>query len=711
MVGSLPSHLPPGQSYSVILHFTPTQAGNISGNLTLYNDDSDENPFVLLLTGSALLPSLANCNACNALIVNSNPINKAEWVDVKPIFEWQHEEGSGITNYKVEVFKGTGTSLTPVLINGSYINSVNAPTTSVNARLIMNNSLLFNTEFTWTVTAYSSTGLPISCFKRTFKTIPKPQPIPFTCMHPPGVSEFGTKLGVINNVPVYKNGGCEEDGTYNKFSTQIPSQSNWIFGWQCVELPSRYYKTRYLINCSRGNGKDYFNVTGNRQGFRQLVNILTTSAPKPDDFMSSMKASDPSSAGHVVMIKTFTPNYNPSTSNYTLKIYQENAGTDDAFHLNASLDLKLTNGKWKVIPSSSAYVIRGWVRAKPEILGPGTNNSIPVIQTTTPSFTWAKHNNIKGYKVKLYRLIGSCYQQVSGSPIEITGNQFTGQGFPALIPGSTYKWFVENIFYNTYPTFFAGSTIPASAYKSVLSDNYYFKVATTAVATNSQGTVSASGGNLSQIFVQTIASAVNGSNIYYKSDEDWAYLDATRGPGTADMSYEFESHAGDSMLIERNGYLPIKIQLTDKILKEKLLLPMLAKSDPIVFKVNHIPAKDLSKPALKISGSQFNGFKIATEGVFEEVEYSAKDTILNLPLTPGMNYFEFMVYNDFDTIFISDKWLIVDTNMTSFKVFYHAKNQAKYDVYVDGDLMEQGKSNGVITLPEGSYDLTFHAFG
>jgi hypothetical protein len=30
MVGSLPSHLPPGQSYSVILHFTPTQAGNIS---------------------------------------------------------------------------------------------------------------------------------------------------------------------------------------------------------------------------------------------------------------------------------------------------------------------------------------------------------------------------------------------------------------------------------------------------------------------------------------------------------------------------------------------------------------------------------------------------------------------------------------------------------------------------------------------------------
>ena len=709
MVGSLPSHLPPGQSYSVILHFTPTQAGNISGNLTLYNDDSDENPFVLLLTGSALLPSLANCNACNALIVNSNPINKAEWVDVKPVFEWQHEEGSGITSYKVQVFTANGTGLTPVLINGSYINSVNAPTTSVNARLIMNNSLTYYTDFSWTVTAYSSAGLPISCFKRTFKTIPKPQPKPFTCMTPPGVSEFGTKLGVINNVPVYKNGGCQ-NGTYETHSWLIASQSNWSYGWQCVELPSRYYKTRYLINCSKGNGKDYFDVTNNRKGFRQLVNILTTSAPKPDDFMSSMKASDPGSAGHVVMIKTFTPNYNINQNDYTLKIYQENAGTNNAFHLNDNLSLKSANGKWKVIPSSSANVIRGWVRAKPEILGPGTNNSIPVIQTTTPSFTWAKHNNIKGYKVKLYRLIGSCYHQVS-STIQISGNQFNGQGFPALIPGSTYKWFVENIFYNTFPTYFAGSTIPASAYKSVLSDNYYFKVASTAVATNSQGTVSASGGNLSQIFVQTIASAVNGSNIYYKSDEDWAYLDATRGPGTADMSYEFESHAGDSMFIERRGYLPIKIQLTERMLKEKLLVPMLAKTDPIVFKVNHLPVKDLSKAAMKICGSQFNGFKIATEGVFEEVEYSAKDTILNLPLTPGMNYFEFMVYNDFDTIFISDKWLIVDTNMTSFKVFYHARNQAKYDVYVDGDLMEQGKSNGVITLPEGSYDLTFHAFG
>ena len=714
MVGFLPNHLPPGQTCNVILHFNPSQLGNSVGNLTIYNDDSDENPFVLSLTASALIPNLPNCKSCNALIVNSNPINKAEWVDIKPTFEWQHEEGSGIYYYKVEVFKENSSNSVPVLINGAYTNSVNRPTTSVNAKLQMNNSLSYFTEYTWTVTGYSSSGLPISCFKRTFQTIPKPEPKPFTTCEPsPGwVLPFGTKLGAVNNVPLYKNGGCLND-VYISASIHIPTQdeANWSFGWQCVELPSRYYKTRYRINCSGGNGKHYFDVSyPNRKGFRQLKNILTTSAPKTDDFISFDKNYS-GAAGHVAMIKNFTPNYNSNTSNYSLKIYHQNVGTNADYHLNTSLNLKLTNGKWKVIPANPSSITLGWLRAKPEIIGPGSNNSIPEIQTTTPSFTWVKHVNIKGYKVKLYRLIGSCYQQVSPSPIEITGNQFSGQGFPALIPGSTYKWTVENIFYNGGPTNFAGSTIPASALKSVLSDNYYFKVATTAVATNSQGTVTASGGNLSQLFVQTIASAVNGSNIYYKSDEDWAYLDATRGPGTADMSYEFDSHAGDSMLIERSGYLPIKIQLTDRMLKEKLLLPMLAKTDPIVFKVNHLPAKDLSKAAIKISGSQFNGFKIATEGVFDEFEYSAKDTILNLPLTTGMNYFDFMVYNDFDTVFISDKWLIVDTNLTSFNVFYHARNQAKYDVYVDGNLMDQGKSNGVITLPEGSYDLTFHAFG
>jgi len=573
----------------------------------------------------------------------------------------------------------------------------------VNVKLVMSensNPLSYDTQYKWKVTGFSSAGLPISCFKRSFETIPKPEPKPFTSCDPPsGVLPFGTRLGAVNNVPLYKNGGCLDE-EYIRSSIHLRAQSGWSVGWQCAELPFRYYKTRYRIDCSGGNGRDYFNVQQfpNRKGFRRFVNSHSYSAPKKDDIISF-----DGTYGHVAMVNEIKPNYDPSTSNYstsnyTLKIYQQNVGANPGLHLNENLQLKKsTNGKWKVDKPSTL----GWVRAKPEIISPGSDNSIQVINSTTPEFKWAKHEQIKGYKVKLYRLVGSCYQQVSGSPIEITGNQFTGQGFPALIPGSTYKWTVENIFYNT----------PSNINKSVLSDNYYFKVATTAVATNSQGTVAASGGNLSQLFVQTIASAVNGSNIYFKSDEDWAFLDATQGPGTADMSFEFDSHAGDSMLIERNGYLPIKIQLTDKILKEKLLLPMLAKSDPIVFKVNHIPAKDFSKPALKISGSQFNGFKIATEGVFHEVEYSAKDTILNLPLMPGMNYFEFMVYNDFDTIFISDKWLIVDTNMTSINVFYHARNQAKYDVYVDGNLMEQGKSNGIITLPDASYDLTFHAFG
>ncbi len=710
LVGSLPPVLAPNQSVNLNLRYTPIQVGNASSNLLISNNDANENPFILYLTGTALHPTLPNCTQCNSLSVNSNPKHKAEWVDVMPTFEWQHEEGAGIAYYQVIVTKisGNGASNNPVAINGNLTNTVNHPTTSVNAKLQMSNTLSHNSEYMWFVTAYTSSGLPISCFKRTFKTIPVPNIIPLTCSHPPGVAPFGTKIGAVSNVPIYKNGGCE-NGIYNKCSTLIPSQSGWSYGWQCVELPSRYYKTKYLINCSGGNGKDYFDVhvQGNRKGFRQLVNNLTTSAPQPDDIITFMRA-DPNSAGHVALIHKFTPAFSANTQNYTLKIFQENWGSNLSQHLSYDLPLKFINGKWKA--SSSYPTTRGWVRAKPEVISPGANNAIPTIVTTTPSFTWAKHNNIKGYKVKLYRLVGSCYQIV-GSPIQIVGNHFSGQGFPALVPGATYKWTVENIFYNNGATYFAGSSIPSSAVKSVLSDNYYFKVANSAVATNPQGNVNVAGGNLSQIFIQTIASPVNGSEVFYKNDEDWLYLESTHGNGTADILQEFTPMAGDSMRIERTGYLPLQFQVTSRMLNEKMLIPMLEKHPSIVFKVEHLPQIEENTAILKITGKNVTGYKIAMEGDFVTPEFTPWDSIQYLDLHEGMNYFEFMVFNDQDTVLISDKWLNVNPSEEKLNVFYHARNQAAYDVYVDGDLVQSGKSDGVLSLPVSSYNVTFHAFG
>lgn len=188
LIGSLPPTLAPNQSVNATLRFTPTQIGNASCNLTIANNDANENPFILYLTGSALLPTLANCTQCNALVVNSNPKHKAEWVDVMPTFEWQHEEGAGIAYYQVVVTKASsnGAFTIPVTVNGNLTNTVNHPTTSVNAKLQISNTLSYNSEYMWFVTAYTSSGLPISCFKRTFKTIPVPHIIPLTCSHPPG---------------------------------------------------------------------------------------------------------------------------------------------------------------------------------------------------------------------------------------------------------------------------------------------------------------------------------------------------------------------------------------------------------------------------------------------------------------------------------------------------------------------------------------------
>lgn len=711
LIGTLPSLLAPNQSVNVTIRFTPTQIGNESCNLTISNNDANENPFVIYLTGSALLPTLENCNSCNSLKVNSNPKHNSEWVDVMTTFEWQHEEGLGIAYYQVIVTKANsnGDYVIPVVINGNFTNTVNQPTTSVNAKLQMSNTLSYNSKYKWSVTAYNSSGLPISCFKRIFKTIPVPNVIQPTCSHPSGVALFGTKIGAVSNVPIYKNGGCE-NGAYNKFSTTIPSQSGWSYGWQCVELPSRYYKTKYLINCSGGNGKDYFDVhvQGNRKGFRQLVNNLTNSPPKPDDIITFMRA-DPNSAGHVALVHKFTPTFSQNTQNYTLKIFQENWGSNISQHLSYNLSLKFINGKWKAT-SSNYPTTRGWVRAKPEIISPGANNSIPTIVTTTPTFTWAKHNNIKGYKVRVYRLVGSCYQQV-GDPVQIVGNQFNGQGFPSLVPGATYKWTVENIYFNNGSTYFAGTSIPSSASKTVLSDNYYFKVANSAVPTNPQGNVNIAGGNLSQIFIQTIASPVNGSKILYKNDDDWLHLESTSGNGTANILQEFTPISGDSMRIERVGYLPLQFQVTNRMLNEKMLIPMLESKPSIIFRVEHLPQSNVNNASLKITGKNFTGYKIAIEGDFLTPTFTHLDSIQNIDLQDGMNYFEFMVYNDHDTVLISDRWLNINQAEEKLNILFFAQNKAAYDVYVDGDLFQSGKSEGVLSLPVSSYDVTFHAFG
>lgn len=704
---ALSGTLAPGASIPRTITLTPSVLGITNGTIFFSTNDLDENPFIFHLVGTGMAPLLTNCTGCNRLGVNSNPMHKAEWVDNLPVFEWQHEEGIAAAYYKVELFKVSNANNTEVAIaiNGNLVNTVTAPGSASYAKLVCSTALLYKTLYSWKVTAFDANNLPIACFKRQFTTIPKPSMLPLNCLYVPGgVDPFGTRLGAVNNVPIYKNGGCE-NGIYNKASTTIQSQSGWSYGWQCVELPARFYFTRYRINIQGGNGKDYFDVTGNRKGLRQMTNGLSTSAPKMNDMITFMRA-DPNAAGHVAMIRNFTPGYSQNVSNYTLNMFQQNWGSNVSQHLNYPISLKLTAGKWK---ATSAYpTTRGWVRAIPEIVSPGITNGIPTISTTTPTFTWIKHNNIKGYRVRLYKLNGNCYQQV-GNTIEITGNQINGQGFPALTPGATYKWTVENRYFNIASISFQQSTtISSNAEKSVISDNYYFKVSASATG-GILGPVVANGGNQAALFLQAVASPVNGASIFIKNTEDWIYLDQTHGNGAVDILQEFTPCASDSMLIIRSGYFPTKFSLNQVSFSDKMGIPMIDQRPPIVFRVSH--GSDNMSPYLNVEAENAQGFWLSTDGGTNFKNYPATTQKIPVNLSHGMNYFEFMVFNGNDTVFVTDKWLYTDYSQSLRKIQIINRESINASLYLDGDLYSEVHSHQHLALPEGSYTLTLIAPG
>jgi hypothetical protein len=153
-------------------------------------------------------------------------MHKAEWVDNLPVFEWQHEEGIAAAYYNVELFKVNNANNTEVAIaiNGNLVNTVTAPGSASYAKLVCSTALLYKTLYSWKVTAFDANNLPIACFKRQFTTIPKPTMLPLNCSNVPvGVDPFGTRLGAVNNVPIYKNGGCE-NGSYDSSSETLPNQ-------------------------------------------------------------------------------------------------------------------------------------------------------------------------------------------------------------------------------------------------------------------------------------------------------------------------------------------------------------------------------------------------------------------------------------------------------------------------------------------------------
>ncbi|MFN0202594.1 MAG: choice-of-anchor D domain-containing protein [Bacteroidia bacterium] len=712
-----------GATTSFSVRYNALISGTATSTLSFTNNDANENPFNLILTASsnATTPTLANCNGCDNLNVNSNPPHEANWMDRNPKLKWQHDEGRGITYYKVEVKKdaGGGNYSITVNVNGLAVNTVTAPTSAVYAALdVTGNVLSFNAWYQWKVMGYNAANAPVACFQREFKVVPTPAVhaspnstcndmcagcgnIPYTAV------PFGTILGDFNNIPIYKNGACVTgmgcgNNCYNPSSGSVTSQSGWSTGWQCVEYPHRYYEKFYNgMNIGRGNGRDYYSVQYvGRQGFRQLKNGATATPPQAGDIVTF--DSPNATWGHTAIVKSVSPAIQDGVNNYTLNFAQQNIREYISSHLNGSVSLKRRNGKW-VAGNLGSNKTLGWIRGIPQLVEPGDNNSVPILQTTTPDFIWAKHKNIKKYVIKLFKLVGDCYQEVGGSPITVTGNNFSGLSFPALSQGDTYKWYVTNYFTNG---------------KSIRGDAYYFKVATTAQATATQATVIAAGGNRSHLLIHAIGSQIDNAYLFFKSDSTWNILGRTERNGTFELEEEMEMWAGDSLMIQRVGYSPMKMRLTNEMLSGKLYLPMfdnVAVQTKVKAVLNNQQLISTSaNVSLKVTGQNFDGFILGGEGWGQEANvFTANDSLVAVTLQDsGLNILSVHYFKGTDTFSVNTQvYYLPSLAGNTYQVSVNNPTNAHFKVLLGGVPIQDITNTTFLTLPLGRHELSFMGFG
>ncbi|MBX7243838.1 MAG: T9SS type A sorting domain-containing protein, partial [Bacteroidia bacterium] len=424
--------------------------------------------------------------------------------------------------------------------------------------------------------------------------------------------------------------------------------------------------------------------------------------PRAGDIITTKKSNNNASPGHVAVVKSISPAISPNVSNYTLHVVQQNVGESPGLHLDGQWTLKRRNGKWSV-QRPAPNVCLGWIRGIPNPVEPGSVNSVPVINTTTPVFAWARHRNMKSYDVFVFELSGNCYQQISGSPVHVNGNNFAGLSFPALQPGKSYKWYVRNNFFN-------GSAIR--------SDAYYFSVAPNAIPTSGNSTVNGIGGNYSYLDIRTIGSQLDDAGVWFKNDSVWTLLGNTHNDGYLEIDQELSILTGDSLRVERKGYSPLTMPVTPEITAGKLYLPMFENvQSPAKLKVvlnNNDLITSSPSVAIHVSGQNFLGYMIGKNGAFFETQvYSPVDTLVNFaPLDTGLNLIDFAYFNATDTFYINkDVYYIPTLSGYTISVTLNNTSSAKGMLLLNGHPFKTITGSTTFTLPAEVYDLTFTGFG
>ena len=708
----------PNTTTTFVVQLMPTSAGAKTTVISFANNDADENPYDLTITWNSVVPVLV-CTGCTGLKVNVLPIDGSDSIARMAVFEWEHELGRNIAYYEMRIYQETATpgtySATATTINGNLVNTVNPTPTNHRVYFAINNTndLAYLTGYKWKVTAFTTGGIPIACFEKTFRTMPTPTPLnenpsvdcPSACAGSSapaaGISSYGTALGHIHNVACFKNGACH-NGCYDKFCTFLASQYGYIYGWQCVELIIRHHQILFDMLVGGGNGRDYFNVTGNRTGFKQYINGTSTVMPQHDDIISF---NNNGQYGHVGVVRDVVAT---GANTYLVHIAQQNIGNNQPFHTDMTLNMTQdAQGRFTIAYSSNiSATCRGWIRATPTLISPGNDLTIPIIMTTTPTFEWEIHPNIHGYTLFIAEKdANNCYNLIIGGEISIKNNLFATATAPTLIPGHFYKWRVNAQY---------------TATTSVNSDAFYFQVSPAATNTNPNSNTTVSGGAASSILIRTLASIVQGAKISINTNgTDWVFVDNTDEQGFIELKGDI--FYGDSLKIEMPNHHVIKTIIDYNTLSTGVLyipVPSLVVNapKPSVEILNQTSLYATPNVSLKVKcGSNMTGYKIyEMEGV-PALSYTPADSFITYNLANiGDNYLTFVFANATDTVMIHKKlsYIPVSMNAETYNLTVNNPQNNNWKMRVDADnAATLVGGTQVFRLHNESHEVVFQGYG
>jgi PKD repeat protein len=586
-------------------------------------------------------PAAITCTGCNQFNTSKTiPRDGATKVAKSVHFEWDHELGTNIDHYRIELWEtstNNNISLMGNLSDNVVYNNI-LPTTGqvkVECTISSGSLLQHDTEYEWKVTAYRANNTAISCFIRKFRTYPTPTELPDTHSS----DNFGKAKGAFNNVVAFKNGTDEKwytnasgphcggtNKSYHEYSFCTPSQYSYPFGWQCVEYAFRYYQQVYGLGIVGGNGDDYDKK--NSLGLRRFQNGNTTKLPKVGDLISFER----STWGHVAIVT--------GVSNGKVYIAQQNIGNGSVltnfgygipYSVNGSGIVTIQKGAWTRTLS--------FLRAEPELIEPGNLTSIPTITTTTPVFKWERHDNIKGYNLFIKKLVNGCYTLTQ--QVKITGNNCSSApSISPLVAGETYYWRIEALYGNG----------------SVYSEARYFTVSPNATSTSGGGAYVDNDNTICAI--RSLGSVLSGASVNIKFNGYWYEVGRTDESGNLLTTFTKNIVIGDSVTVRATGYYPLAFTADAELVNNhRIRLPFISNGTtngvlrPSVSFTQPMCVTSSNTVTLKVKGQGMTGYEIYGNEGEPTYTHTATDSIITYIIpSEGYNSINIRFFYPNDTI-------------------------------------------------------------